>query len=356
MTSHLPLPATILVADDLQENREMLAALLRNEGYRVVLAEDGQEALDLLATGPIDMALLDVMMPRRSGFEVCRQIKSEFETRLLPVVMITGLDSTADRVRGIECGADDFLNKPIKREELIARVKSLLRIKQFTDELERAETVLFSLALSIEAKDPYTEGHCDRLSKYAVALGQRIGLAEDQLVALQRGGIVHDLGKVGVPDYVLQKPGPLNAEEWVLMKKHPGIGERICQPLRSFGLVLPIIRHHHEKIDGSGYPDGLKNGSIPLTGRILAAVDVYDALTTDRPYRAALAPELAFEIMEGEVKRGWWDGDLIAEMQALIRETTATAISPGKAASGLISKDCPPDDIQAKSASRFFGR
>ena len=323
----LPFPATILVADDLEDNREMLAALLRDEGYRVVVAEDGGEALELLATGPIDLALLDVMMPRHTGFAVCRQIKSKFETRLLPVVLITGLNSTDDRVLGIECGADDFLNKPIKKEELIARVKSLLRIKLFTDELERAETVLFSLALSIEAKDPYTEGHCDRLSKYSVALGKRIGLLEDQLVALRRGGIVHDLGKIGVPEHILLKPGPLSADEWVLMKKHPEIGERICQPLRSFGLVLPIIRSHHEKIDGSGYPDGLKNGAIPLTARILTTVDVYDALTTDRPYRKALSFEQAFEIMGEEVRRGWWDGELVAELGALIRETARKNIA-----------------------------
>jgi putative two-component system response regulator len=317
----LPFPATILVADDLEENRELLATLLRSAGYRVVLAEDGKEALELLATGPIDIALLDVMMPRHTGFEVCRKIKNKLETRLLPVILITGLSSTADRIQGIESGADDFLSKPFSKEELIARVKSLVRIKQFTDELERAETVLFSLALSIEAKDPYTEGHCDRLSRYASALGWRIGLPEDQLVALRRGGIVHDLGKIAIPDHILLKPGPLSADEWVLMKKHPEIGERICQPLRTFSLVLPIIRSHHEKVDGSGYPDRLEKDAIPLTARILTTVDVYDALTTKRPYREALPPEQAFGIMTEEAKRGWWDGDLIRELQALIRES-----------------------------------
>jgi putative two-component system response regulator len=320
MTPRLPFPATILVADDLEENREVLAELLRSQGHRVVLAVDGEEASELLATGPIDLALLDVMMPRRTGFAVCRDIKSKMDTRLLPVVLITGLNSTEDRVLGIECGADDFLTKPINREELMARVKSLLLLKHFTDELERAETVLFSLALSIEAKDPYTEWHCDRLSKYSVGLGRRLGLAEDLIVALRRGGIVHDLGKVGVPEHVLLKPGPLTAEEWVLMKRHPEIGEHICQPLRSFGLVLPIIRSHHEKIDGSGYPDGLQRDAIPLTARILTAVDVYDALTTDRPYRKALSVARAFEIMDEEARRGWWDGGLIGELRALIGE------------------------------------
>jgi putative two-component system response regulator len=356
-----PFPATVLIADDLPENREILAALLENEGYRVVLAEDGQEASDLMATGPIDIALLDVVMPRRTGFDVCRQIKSRPETRLLPVVLVTGLNSTKDRVQGIECGADDFLNKPIKKEELIARVKSLLRIKQVTDELEHAETVLFSLALGIEAKDPYTKGHCDRLSTYSVALGRRLGLGEDKLVALRRGGVIHDLGKIGVPDHILLKPGPLSAEEWVVMKKHPEIGERICQPLRSFGLVLPIIRHHHEKLDGTGYPDGLKNGAIPLLARILTTADVYDALTTDRSYRLALPPERAFEIIEGEVKCGWWDGDLVAQMRALIREGTVhslleasrdSAHPVGDTARDRISKRLAGGDILAKSASK----
>ena len=322
MTFPLPLPATILVADDMEDNREMLAALLRNEGYRVVLAADGEEALELLATGPIDIALLDVRMPRRTGTSVCREIKRKPETRLLPVVLITGSNGADDRLQGIECGADDFLAKPVRKEELLARVKSLLRIKQFTDELEHAETVLFSLALSIEAKDLYTEGHCDRLSKQSVALGRRIGLPEDQLIALRRGAMVHDLGKIAISERILQKAGPLSADEWVLMKKHPEIGERICRPLRSFGLVLPIIRHHHERLDGSGYPDGLKNGAIPLTARVLTTVDVYDALTTDRPYRQAFSPEKAFAIIGIEVKRGWWDGDLVAELQALLRETT----------------------------------
>jgi putative two-component system response regulator len=323
MTVRPPPRATILVADDMEDNREMLAAMLRNEGYRVVLAADGGEALELLATGPIDLALLDIQMPRRTGISVCREIKSKSDTRLLPVVLITGSTGPDDRMRGIECGADDFLNKPVKKEELIARVKSLLRIKQFTDELENAETVLCTLALTIEAKDPYTEGHCDRLSRLSVALGRRIGLPKDQLVALRRAGIVHDLGKTSISESILLKPGPLSDAEWVLMKKHPEIGERICQPLRSFGLVLPIIRHHHEKIDGTGYPDGLNSAAIPLTARILTTVDIYDALTTDRPYRKALSLERAFEIIRGEVKRGWWDGDLVTELQALLRDTPA---------------------------------
>ena len=219
-------------------------------------------------------------MPERNGFDVCREVKSSPDTRLIPVVLVTASTAVADRIEGIECGADDFLSKPVNREELLARVRSLLRLKQFTDELENAETVLFSLALSIEAKDPYTEGHCDRLSQYSVVLAERLDLPNDLRIALRRAGTVHDIGKVAVPEHVLLKPGPLTPEEWKVMKQHPVVGERICAPLKSFRHVLPVIRSHHEKLDGSGYPDGLKGDEIPLTARVLQVVDIYDALTT----------------------------------------------------------------------------
>jgi len=310
--------ATILVADDNWANLELLSQLLQDQGYRVVCVVDGEQAIETLLSEQIDLALLDVVMPGRTGFDICRAIKSNAETRLIPVVLVTSLTDTGDRIQGIECGADDFLNKPINREELLARVRSLLRLKQFTDELESAETVLFSLALSIEAKDPYTEGHCDRLSKYSVDLAERLSLPEALRVALRRAGTVHDSGKVAVPEHILLKPGPLTPEEWEVMKQHPVVGERICRPLKSFRHVLAIIRHHHEKLDGSGYPDGLKGEQIPLTARILQTVDIYDALTTSRPYRQALSPKKTFAVMQEEVKRGWWDASLVEELEALI--------------------------------------
>ncbi len=309
---------TILVADDEESNRELLAELLKAQGYRVVCSADGEQALDLLHAQPADLALLDIMMPRRTGFAVCRAIKSDPATRLIPVVLVTGLSNTDDRIQGIESGADDFLTKPVNKEELLARVRSLLRLKQFTDELENAETVLLSLARSIEAKDPYTEGHCERLSQYSVAMADRLGLPEEQKVALRRGGIVHDIGKVAVPEHILLKPGPLTPDERKVMEQHTIVGERICAPLKSFRLVLPIIRHHHEKLDGSGYPDGLKGDQIPLAARILQTVDIYDALSTDRPYRKALPPEKAFSVMREEVKRGWWDESLVEELETSI--------------------------------------
>jgi putative two-component system response regulator len=318
MLSTTTCKATILVADDNDKNRELLSDILTGEGYKVICAEDGEEALLAIKNRTVDLALLDVVMPGKSGLEICQTIKFNPETRFIPVVLVTGLSSVDERIRGIRAGADDFLSKPVNSQELLARTRSLLRLKEYTDELENAETVLFSLALSIEAKDPYTKGHCDRLSSYSEALGRRLGLPHEQCVALRRAGVVHDIGKIGVPEHVLIKNGPLNDEEWEIMKQHPITGERICSPLKSFRLVLPIIRHHHEKLDGSGYPDGLKGDQIPLTARVQQVTDIYDALITDRPYRKALSHEEAIRIMQGEARRGWWDSALIRNFEALV--------------------------------------
>jgi putative two-component system response regulator len=319
----------ILVADDVEANRELLAGLLTSAGYNVLSAEDGKQALDIIHAGAVDLALLDVRMPPPTGFAVCVEVKSKPETRLIPIVLVTSLAGTDDRIHGIMCGADDFLSKPVNRQELLARVQSLLRIKEFTDELENAESVLFSLALSIEAKDRYTQGHCDRLSKYSVAMAEHLRLPEELRVALRRAGIVHDIGKVAVPENILLKPGPLTDEEWTIMKQHPVTGERICSPLKSFRLVLPIIRHHHERMDGSGYPDGLAGEQIPLTARILQTVDVYDALTTERPYRNALHPKEALATMRKEMERGWWDRSLVEQLEVLVTETGLSADEVG---------------------------
>jgi len=308
----------ILVADDNALNRELLTSILESEGYQVISAENGDKALDEIGKHKINLVLLDVLMPGKTGFEVCRILKSRFETMLIPVVLVTGLTRINDRIEGINCGADDFLSKPVNRQELLARARSLLRIKEYTDALDNAETVLFSLAESIEAKDPYTRGHCDRLSTYSVALAKSLGLSQDHQRALRRAGVVHDIGKIGVPESTLLKAGPLTTEEWAVMKQHPVIGERICAPLRSFRLILPIIRHHHEKLDGSGYPDGLVGDTIPLTARILQITDIFDALTTDRPYRAAMPQQEALRTMREESKRGWWDAELINQFETVL--------------------------------------
>ncbi len=317
MSQRTPSAGTILVADDNVANLDLLSALLEGEGYDVLAVTDGEQALQALLNSHIDLLLLDVRMPKRDGFSVCRAVKSNPDTRLIPVVIVTASTAGADRIAGIESGADDFLNKPVNREELRARVRSLLRLKQFTDDLESAETVLFSLASSIEAKDPYTEGHCERLSRYSAALAEQLNLPYELCIALRRAGTVHDIGKVAVPEHILLKPGPLTEDEWQIMRQHPVVGERICSPLRSFRHVLPVIRHHHEKFDGSGYPDGLKGEEIPLTARVLQIVDIYDALTTSRPYREALTPKQALEVMHEEVERGWWDGALLEVFEGM---------------------------------------
>ena len=313
------MPSTILIADDHESSLTGLEGLLSLEGYNVVAATDGEMALTEFRRVQPDLLLLDVNMPKLSGTEVCRRIKSNPETLLVPVVLITALTATQDRIEGIEAGADDFLSKPVSREQLIARVRSLLRLKAFTDELERAESVIFALARSIEGKDPYTQGHCERLADYSARLGEQLGLPAEEIKALRRAGIVHDIGKVAVPDSILLKPSRLTRSEQMILRLHPVVGERICASLKSFQLVLPIIRHHHEKMDGSGYPDGLRGKQIPLTVRILQIVDVYDALSTQRPYKPALSSDAALNVMKNEVKKGWWDPDVLAAFEELIR-------------------------------------
>lgn len=322
----------ILIVDDESRSRMALETLLRREGFEVHNASDGSSALSACATLHPDVILLDVLMPGMDGFEVCKRVKASPETRLTPVVLITGLSDTEDRIKGINAGADDFLSKPIDLNELLARTRSLIKLKQYTDELEHAEAVLFSLALSIEARDPYTRGHCERLAEMSAQLGERLRLADEQVTALRRAGVVHDVGKVVVPDAILLKPARLSEEEMEIVRKHPVVGERICAPLKIFRPVLPIIRHHHERFDGSGYPDHLQGADIPLTARILQLADVYDALTTDRPYRKADQPEVALEIMDEEAKRGWWDRDLFDAFREMIRKGYPSDSDRGAAA------------------------
>jgi putative two-component system response regulator len=327
-----PITGTVLVADDQTANRELLEELLTAEGYQVITVADGAAAVAELARTQFDLVLLDVMMPRLNGFEACEKIKNNPDTYFIPVIMITALSAKQDRLEGIRAGADDFLTRPVDRPELLARVRSLLKLKQRTDELERAESVLFTLARSIEGKDPYTHGHCERLADYSARLGAQLGLSEDQLTALRRAGIVHDVGKIAVPDAILLKPGRLTPEEWTIMREHPLVGERICTPMKSFRYVLPIIRHHHEKLDGSGYPDGLRGDAIPVTARVLQIVDVYDALTTERPYKKAFSIADALEIMTQEVSKGWWDPDIFERFARLVTSGDAVVLSKAMAA------------------------
>jgi putative two-component system response regulator len=309
---------SILVVDDNVVNAALLKELLGSHGYPTIAVHNALAAeAEILREAP-DLILLDVVMPGKTGYELCRELKDDSRTRLIPIVMITGLSDREDRLKGIEAGADDFLTKPISPEELFARVNSLLRLKEFTDELETADSVLCTLGLSVEARDPYTEGHCERLSQNAVDLGRYLGVDEESIVALRRGGYLHDLGKIAVPDEILKKGSDLTAAEWKIMKQHPVTGETICRPLRSLRLVLPIIRSHHEHSDGSGYPDGLEKRDIPLLPRILQVVDIYDALRTARPYKPALGHERAASTMRAEAQGGLWDEELVAEFFSML--------------------------------------
>ena len=327
MTTGQVLPGgKVLVVDDVSANVEFLKTLLTREGYLVVTASNGEQALEMLEHDHPDLVLMDVLMPRLSGFEVCDRITQTKATRLTPVVLVTALSETGDRVRAINAGADDFLTKPVNAHELKARVRSLIRLKRYTDDLDSAESVILSLALVIEARDAYTDGHCQRLAGYATALGAAIGLPEDQLAALYRGGYLHDVGKIGIPDAVLLKAGALTAEEYAQIQQHPVIGDRLCGQMRSLRQVRPIIRHHHERLDGTGYPDRLKGDAIPLVAQIMGIVDVYDAVTTSRPYKAAATPEQAYEELMGEVKCGWRRRDLVEAFIAIERDVNPAAM------------------------------
>jgi len=309
----------ILVVDDVDANRHLLTRLLTSDGHVASTATNGREALEIVARDQPDVVLLDVMMPDVSGFDVCHELKSKPSTRLIPVVLITALGGAQDKIAGLEAGADDFLTKPVNAQELQARVRSLLRIKRYTDDLDSAESVIISLALTVEARDAYTDGHCQRLAAFASALGESLGLGEEDVAALERGGFLHDIGKVGIPDAVLLKAGPLTMPEFEMMKQHTVIGDRLCGELRSLKRVRPIVRHHHELLDGTGYPDGLRGDAIPMLAQIMGIVDVFDAATTTRPYKTGISPEQACVELAQEAARGWRRSDLVDVFVKLVR-------------------------------------
>lgn len=310
---------TILAVDDNMQNLELLEGLLSSKGYSVVKAYNGKEALEKAAEVSPDIILLDVLMPQMDGIECCKRLKEGSETRLVPVIMLTALDSTEDKVRGIEAGADDFITKPFQKPELLARVKSLVKMKGLIDELENAQNVLFSLASALDHTDPYTHGHSHRVSELSAKLAAFMELPFSDQEAVKNAGILHDIGKIATDKGILHKPGALNGQEYKHVKEHPVVGETICKPLKFAKPLLPLIRSHHEKYNGSGYPDGLEGESIPMGARILAIVDVYDALTSTRPYRNDIPSAVAVEVMKAEAAKGYWDSEILKSFSEMLR-------------------------------------
>lgn len=309
---------TVLVVGSDDQGAVAVSRILAEVKFTVEIVADGEEALTAVAERRPDLILLDWYLPNMSGVEVCERLKQDRQTRLIPIIMSTALNDRMHRLAGINAGADDFLSIPFDPEELRARVRSLLRLKHYTDELDSAESVIRSLAMTVEARDHWTDGHCQRLAQYATQLGAAVGLDHEALAALERGGYLHDVGKVGIPDAVLLKTDRLTPEEFALMQQHTIIGERLCGDLRSLALVRPIVRSHHERLDGSGYPDGLRGEAIPLNAQIVGVVDTFDAITSARPYRCARSVDEARAELLREVHDGKFDGDLVAEFLRLL--------------------------------------
>ncbi len=311
-------PFSILIIDAEDINRRLLKGILKTSQYRILECRKASEARHVLETERVDLIIVDLMLPEVSGPQFCQWAKSNRETQLIPVLMITSVQGIENEIAAISAGADEFLTKPMHPAVVRARIRALLRTKALTDSLDEAETILFALAQAVEHRDVLTGMHCERLADFSVTLGKALGLSAPDLKALHRGGYLHDIGKVGIPDAILFKKGSLTKEEWEVMRTHTLRGEEICRPMKSLGPVLPIIRNHHEKWDGTGYPDRLAGDQIPLLARILQVTDIYDALTTERCYKPALSRDEAFRLMEEEVRRGWRDPELVEVFRELV--------------------------------------
>lgn len=312
--------ATVLLVDSVEINRHVLKGMLKAAPYRILEARHPSEAFAFLERESVDLIIVDMMMPEMAGPEFCRRVKSSRRTRLIPIIILTSVQGIENEVAGLESGADEFLLRPLQPSAVRTRVRAMLRNKRATDSLEEAESILFALAQTVEQRDKDTGNHCQRLAGYSVAMGVALGLGEEDLVALHRGGYLHDIGKIAIPDSILFKKGSLTEDEWQVMRLHTVKGEGICRRMRTLGPVLPIIRNHHERWDGSGYPDGLAGEEIPLLARILQLADIYDALTSARSYKPALAPEKAVDILQQEARLGWRDSELVLLFCELVRD------------------------------------
>ncbi len=323
--------ATILLVDHVAINRQLIKGILKAGPYRLLEARTAAEAFAILDSEPVDLIIAELIMGdggrTYGGQEFCTAVKANRRTRLIPILIITSVQGIDNEVSVLESGADEFLIKPLQPAAVRTRIRTMLRNKRAIDSLEEAETILFALAQTVEQRDKETGNHCQRLASLSVALGTALGLPEEDLVALYRGGYLHDIGKIAVPDSILFKRGELNEEEWVVMRSHTIKGEEICRPMRSLAPVLPIIRNHHEKWDGSGYPDGLAGEQIPLLSRILQLSDIYDALTSRRSYKSAYSPEAAISMLQKEAEQGWRDPELVSVFCEMVRQPNFVANS-----------------------------
>lgn len=317
--SSTPRSPRILIVDDNPTNIELIRKQLHGNDYTFETAQNGVEALEKVKGWHPDLLLLDLMMPIMGGYEVCKTLKADKEYRFIPIIIITALTEMDDKLKAIDMGADDFLIKPINKLELATRVRSLLRVKTLYDDLDTSENILFSLARALEAKDPYTRGHSERVARYCRKLAQALRLPEPEQEAIWRGGLLHDIGKIGIQEAILHKSGPLTAEEMAHIRTHPEKGYDICCSLKSLSPALTVIRNHHERFDGCGHPDSLGSEEIPLLARIASIADAFDAMTTDRPYRKAMTFEEALGILDREKDHGQWDTRLVVEFTKVLR-------------------------------------
>jgi putative two-component system response regulator len=308
----------VLVVDDEPGVTTLFERLLTQEGYAVRIATDAPSALAAVASFNPDVILLDVVLPGGDGFSLCQRLKQDAATRLTPVVLVTGLTDRENRIHGRQAGADDFITKPVDPQELLARVGSLARLKRYTDDLDSAAAIITTLATMIEARDGYTEGHCHRMANYATAVGRALGLGTGDLQALHRGGFIHDIGMLAIPPTVVLRAGPLEPEEFERIKSHTVIGDDLCRGLRSLQSVRPIVRHHHERLDGTGYPDGLKGDEIPVVAQIIGVVDVFDAVTHSRPYQRTQSAAEALQLLREQVTRGWRNKTIVETFAGIV--------------------------------------
>ncbi|MBI1918102.1 MAG: response regulator [Planctomycetes bacterium] len=326
MRHDVPPSARILVVDDNQGVANLLQVLLSTEGYGVELAADGREALACVAQHPPDLILLDLDLPYVDGYEVCRRLRQSPATRLTPVVIITAQGGSQSKLEAWELGADDFLTKPFHAVEVVTRCRSLLRIKRLVEERDSAEAVVFALVRAVEAKSPYTHGHSGRVQAYALALARVVGFGADDLEVLRKGALLHDIGKISVPDAILNKPGALTAAEYAIIKAHPEQGAHIVESLSSVRDAVPLIRWHHERLDGRGYPDGLMGGQIPELVRVLSVADVYDSLASERPYRAGLPLARCLEMLQTSAAEGGLDPVFVDRFCAMQKDNRAARL------------------------------